>query len=223
LKNPDVHQRSNQSDRNGEDPLWPGVPTVRANVSGLVHGEAGCTSRDGDIKHWNDRYRVEAGSWTSIFDMKAFYAQCDINKANKRIAELQREIEDQEKIKREAKKLVTKYKKHDVDACARVAHRPKQSEERKIVARNFTSAWVRSIRKAVGAESYGQLALLVKGKGSNSANWYRWENQQATITPTKLHAVLKHRITDGEFKGKTLEDIQVIPSHSDLLTLVSLL
>lgn len=204
------------------DPNWPGAQVIHVRATKLTPNEQAMREeRLKDIRHWLDKFKFEDGCCTSIFELRAFDAQSDIDIANQKIVALQQIIEKQRALIQSADKIITKNKRHEAEMRAsNKLGRPEKSPERQKVAIQFTTQWVQSLMDAFDVKSCAQLESTIYG--SSQRSWRRWLNGDAVPTHKNLSELLIAEIKLGIYKGKPLHDVPTNPEHNDLLALISM-
>ncbi len=196
---------------------------ARNEQNRILHHQAHIEKQENDIGFMAGTFEIEDGSYKSVDDMYRCQAQDEINMANQKIRDLQREIEKQEAIIRSSEREVQKYSRL-IYAETNNRGRPARSEYREKIARKFTVQWVESLKSALEVKSCGKLEALISLPTEESLtsqrNWRRWLNGDAIPTYTTLNALLNAKIMSGKFAGEPLYKIPVTPDHNSLLTLL---
>lgn len=172
------------------------------------------------IKH----FRLQKRQYKSRLDSDADNAEHDIENAKKRIGELHSEhragIEQQEKIIREAKIPICKFKNYEKVLKKGESDPQKNSKElqlRREVATKFVAKWVGSLMEMLSITSCGELAKLL---GGQKMTWWRWQNEKQLPPSSYLKSLLNDEIKYGDNKGTKFREIQTTPLLIDLIALV---
>ena len=195
----------------------------------LAHQQAEIAAKEADIDFLIHEFEAQRGAYTectSTLEMDADCAGLGIKRAQKRIRELMVEIEHQEKLIRDARRVITRFRKSQADGANGSPGRPPISESsakqwRHSIARKFVAQWVKSLQDCLSVETCGELARLT---GKNKMTWSRWLNEDELTLPYAKHLelLLNEKIRSGNCKGTALSDIQTHPSLTNLIRLVEL-
>lgn len=205
------------------NPLWPGTQVIHAKVYEPSAQELARHEEEmKDIHYCLKKFKSEKGKWTSEFDIYAYEAECDINIARLKIAELKKIIEKQEALIFECNRIIKKNKRLEaaIIPSNRIG-RPYISSERQEVALRFVSQWVQSLIDELQVKNCAQLETCIPE--SNQRNWRRWLGGDAVPTSNNLTDLLSAEVRQGRYKGQPLHNVPTTPEHNDLLSLISLI
>jgi hypothetical protein len=204
------------------DPNWPNAQVIHARASELAASAlTECEEKKKDIDYWLNQFISEDGCWSSEFEIHAYDAQCDIDIANQKIAALQKIIEKQKSLIRDAELIIKRNKRHE--ATMRASNkigRPEKSAKRQEMSKKFTSQWVESLIDVLDVKSCAQLEIVIDE--SNERNWRRWRSGERVPTHNNFSKLLNSEIMEGPYIGKLLHEVPTIPRNNDLLKLISL-
>jgi hypothetical protein len=168
-----------------------------------------------DINFCIQLHERETNKFFSILEANADYARYDIDRAKNKIKALKKEMEEPERVIREANKIINKFKKSKkidkkngpefIDLCVSV--------------KKFAADWVGSLMNILYITSCSELATETGGK---PMVWWRRLNQKTLSSASTLEKLLDTRIERGKYKGTKLCDIPTTPSLPDLVTLAKL-
>lgn len=150
-----------------------------------------------DIDFCISYFESEKEKWSSFHEIDAFNAEVDIKRARQRIKELQIEIESQESLINNAKKVVARaYRKHQKEEGMRARGRPSLSKPcderseaqqwRNSIARDFVARWVQSLFAQLSASNCAELARIV---GGQKMTWWRWLNKETLPSANYLQSM----------------------------------
>jgi hypothetical protein len=196
---------------------------VSINEINRLAWEANTEEQENNIKIMINVFRAARDGFKSFGEIDAYRAQSEINLAQRRLRELQLEIEKQEKIIRDAEKTIRKFKRHaQAEQNSKGKGRPANSEYNTIVCKKFVSKWVSSLMDALEAKSCQQLEQLLGSnvERSTERNWRRWLRGEALPTYNTFVSLQSAKIEFGKHAGKLLQDITTIPNSNDLQTLL---
>jgi len=179
--------------------------------------------QEADISFMAGVFEGNKNQWKSIEESEAFYAQLEINSAQKKLIELRREIERQEEIIRKSEDIVKKFKRNpEFRKPTKGRGKPVISEQNQAIGKKFVSQWVKSLMSVLEVNSCAQLEQILDAnlERSNQRNWRRWLNGEALLMYSTYEGLLGNKIKLGKYAGKLLYEIPTTPNSNDLQTLL---
>lgn len=194
-----------------------------------------------DIEFCIDEFHLEDNKFKSFEEMDAWNAQLEINKAQRKIRELQQEVGRQENSIRQADETILKFKRLAlVEKNAKGRGRPESSEYNVAIGKKFVSQWVKSLMEALDVKSCQKLEELICpyttklefNKAINKTeertipsraterNWRRWLKGEAIPNYKTFEILMGTKIDFGKCKGQLLQDMPTTPNSNDLQTLL---
>ena len=169
-------------------------------------------------------FKSQNGSYKSLLEADADYAKHDVQRADKRVLELQDELAEQEKIIRAATKVIRKFRDTERLLNNRLPGRQEKTEEeleRIEIAKRFVSQWVISLKNVLEVNNCSELAKTI---GSQRMILGRWENKKALPTISSLRTISKNTIKFGKYAGTNtkLYEIQTTPTLINLMNLIEI-
>lgn len=167
-------------------------------------------------------FKSQKGRYKSSLEANADAAKYDVKRAEKRILELKEELTGQEKVIREATKVIRTFRDTDRLLNNRLPGRQEKTEEeleRIEIAKRFASQWVISLKNVLEVNNCSELANAI---GSQRMILGRWKNKKVLPTISSLRAVSKNKIKLGKYAGTKLYEIQTTPSLSNLVNLIEM-
>lgn len=216
-------------------------PIESLGEEGLEHFQSHVDNQLTDIKIAVMSLNHEKNSWKSFEEMDACKAQMKITFAQRKIRELQLEIERQESLICQAEKTIRKFKRSSQqDKNVKGRGRPESSEYNVTIGKKFVSQWVKSLMEALDVKSCQKLEELICphttkfefNKATNKTeektipsraterNWRRWLKGEAIPNYNTFVILLSTKIDFGKCKGQLLQDIPTTPNSNDLQTLL---
>lgn len=194
-----------------------------------------------DIEFCISEFDLEDNKFKSLEESDAWYAQLEINKAQRKISELKQEIEKLEVVMAQSERVIRRYKTANNEMNTYKAKgRPANSEFRVNVGKKFVSNWVISLMEILEVKSCQKLEQLIspystklesdKNTGilqeitvsskATERNWRRWLNGEATPNYNTFVILMSTKIEFGKFSGKYLQEIPTNPDSSQLQALL---
>lgn len=171
-----------------------------------------------DIQHYLSDFRFDEE--ISDTNLAIWYAQRDIEIANRNIADMSKAIASQHAAIKDAKIAIKQLKQAQADETGPARGRPGRQEARQKVLAKFTVQWVKSLMESLEVKNAKKMEDAVRE--SNQREWRRWLAGESTPTVTSLARMSALPIRQGKLQGMTLEDVPTTPSLADLCSLVRL-
>ncbi|SDK52935.1 hypothetical protein SAMN05192566_1538 [Methylophilus rhizosphaerae] len=196
---------------------------------------------ENDIQYMAEYFESESKNWTCLEEADAWYAQLEINKAQRKISELKLEIEKQEALITQSERVIRRFKSVSKEIkSTKGKGRPESDEFRVSIGKKFVSKWVLSLMEILEVKSCQKLEQLISPHSkkletdkvtkvlteitvpskASERNWRRWQKGEAIPNYNTFVILMSTRIDFGKYSGKLLQDIPTTPSSSELQTLL---